>query len=113
MVEKFDFLRDMGNIAERRVAVYGKDEDGLFVSTMAISDSTKPFETAIGHPDYDDGNLIIVELYDTKEEAEIGHDKWVDTMSNNPPRQLIDVSTAWAASRLREMGELPAFEKKA
>ena len=86
----FDFLVDVGNHAERKVDTYDKDD--LFVDTCRISDSSQPFETAIAHPDYNDNKIVIVELYDTSEEAQQGHDKWVDKMLKNPPRQLVDVS---------------------
>lgn len=107
----FDFLDMMENHEERKVGTYNKD--GLFVDTCLVTDSSKPYETAVEHPAYNNGDMIIVELYDTVEEAEKGHKKWVDKMLNNPPQQLVDVSTAWAANALREMGGLPAFEKQA
>jgi hypothetical protein len=69
-------------------------EDWL-VDTAAINDSTKPFETAVQSPHYNDGKMVIVELYDTKDEAQKGHDKWVNKMTaKNPPKSLKDVSTS-------------------
>jgi len=105
----FDFIQDIDNYEGRAVATY--KEDGLFVDTCAVSDSDKPFETAVSHPDYNSGKLVVVELYDTKEQAQVGHDKWVHTMLNNPPRQLTDVSTAGAAVLLRAMDALPPRER--
>lgn len=106
----FDFLADMGNHAERAVAQYNKD--GLYVDTCRVSDSSKPFETAVSHPAYNDDKLVIVELYDTIDDAKEGHEKWVGKMLNNPPQQLIDVSTATVANLLRAMDALPAYEKR-
>jgi hypothetical protein len=56
--------------------------------------------------------MVIVELYDTVEEAQAGHDRWVETMLSNPPSVLEDVSTSASATILREMGELPPRERK-
>lgn len=105
----FDFLADMNNYEERKVANY--KENDLFVDTCRVSDSSKPYETAVAHPTYNNGELIIVELYDTIEEAKEGHERWVDKMLNNPPRQIVDVSTAGAAILLRAMNDLPAYER--
>ena len=105
----FDFLSDIDNYEDRKVDSYKKDD--LFVDTCRVSDSTKPFETAVSHPAFNDNNLIIVELYDTEEAAKEGHLRWIDKMLNNPPLQLIDVSTAGAASLLRALGGLPAYER--
>ena len=104
-----DFMNMLDNYEERAIATY--EENGLFVDTCAVSDSDKPFETAVSHPDYNNDKIIIVELYDTKEQAQAGHDKWVDTMLNKPPRQLTDVSTAGAAVLLRALDALPPCEK--
>ena len=75
----FEFFSMTGNYEERKVARYTKD--GVDISTAAVNDSSKPFETAIGHAQYNDGKWIIVELYDTKEEARKGHDKWIEIMT--------------------------------
>jgi len=105
----FDFVEMLDNYEERAVATY--EQDGLFVDTCAVSDSSKPYETAVAHPAYNNNKIVIVELYDTKEQAQAGHDKWVDIMLHNPPRQLTDVSTAGCASLLRAMNALPPCER--
>lgn len=88
----FEFLEMMGTHEERKVATY--NENGIFIDTCAISDSEQSFETAIEHPKYNDGTMIIVEMYDTKEEAQKGHDKWVEKMTAKElPKSLKDVST--------------------
>lgn len=106
-----DMFEMVGNHDERKIDTYKKDS--LFIDTCRVTDSEKPFETAAAHPDYNDGDMVIVELYDTPEEAQQGHDKWLDKMLNNPPRQLVDVSSAWATNMLRSLGGLPAREKQA
>ncbi len=103
MFEIFDFMQDFDNHAERKVDTY--KEDDLFVDTCAVSDSTQPYETAIAHPDYNEGKMVIVELYDTKEEAQAGHDKWVGAMTAKKlPRTLQDVSTSNIIKFAQEVG---------
>lgn len=88
--------------------------NGAIIDTCAINDSKKPYETTIMHPDYRDGNWIIIELYDTKKEAKTGHDKWVETISKGLPSQLVDVNEC----SLEDLAELKgctcrgAFERK-
>jgi hypothetical protein len=87
----FDFLQDAGNYEERKVS--NDIVNGATIDTCAVSDSDHPFETGIVSPDYNDGKWVIVEEYDSKELAEIGHKKWVDLFTNNKPTELIDVSS--------------------
>ena len=97
-----DLLKMYGAYEMRKVARY---EDGsLIVDTVAVTDADQPFETAVSHPSYNDGDWIIVEEYGTKEEAEKGHNRWVQKMTpDGLPDQLVDVSTAWPAKLLRNM----------
>lgn len=70
-------------IEERRV---GLDEfDDWVVSTVAITDiANYSYETAVCHPDFNDGNYIAVDHYKTVEEAKEGHQKWVDHCKSGP-----------------------------
>lgn len=93
----FGFLSMMENYADRKVDRYEKGK--LFVSTARVTDSSKPFETAVSHPNYDGGKIVIVELYDTLKGAQAGHKKWVRTMTAKKlPKSLRDVSTADVAA---------------
>ena len=84
-----DMLGMMGNYEERKVALY--NEYGLCVSTAKVTDGDHPFETAIQHPQYDRGNHITVEAYDSREDAQSAHTKWVTVMtSDNLPESLTD-----------------------
>lgn len=86
---KMQLMGQIGPVEERRVAVY--EEGELFVSTVYAPD-TGSYETAIGHPFYDSGSLIIVEEYGTIEEAQTGHAKWLALMTaDNLPNTLTDV----------------------
>jgi len=89
----FDFLSMADNYEQRKVDRFEKGE--LTVDTCSVSDSDKPYETAIEHPRYNAGKWVIVELYDTREEAEVGHKKWVKKMTSKKlPTGLKDISTA-------------------
>jgi predicted transcriptional regulator of viral defense system len=87
------FLSMVGTYEQRKVANFTKGD--LQVDTVVVTDSDKPFETAVAHPKFNGGKWIIVELYDTKEQAQKGHDEWVKKMTDKKlPKELKDVSTA-------------------
>ena len=89
----FDFMDMLGNHDDRMVGRY--ETDDLFVDTCLVTDVEDPYETAVGHVEYNNGKLIIVETYKTESEAKAGHDRWVDTMlQDNLPESLTDVSKA-------------------
>lgn len=80
------------NYEERKIGRFEKD--GLFVSTVFATD-TGFYETGVAHPSYNDGAIIIVEEYDSKEAAENGHKKWIEKMTAKKlPKTLTDVSSA-------------------
>ena len=104
MAGMFDFFMDVGNYDARKVDRY--EADGFFVDTCACSHGSKPFETAVEHPDYNDGEMVIVEAYDTKEEAQAGHAKWVKRMTADVlPEQLVDCQNAGLAGLLGATGD--------
>lgn len=93
----FDFLNMMGSYEDRKVEY---DElNGAVIDTAAVTDSDKPFETGICHPRYNDNKWVIVQLYDSKKEAQSGHKKWVSIFSDPKklPKKLRDVSSASCA----------------
>lgn len=91
-INMFEFFNMMDNYEERKIARYEKDE--ITIDTAMVTDSDKDYETGIKHPNYNNGKWIITELYDTKEEAKEGHDKWVKIMTTDKlPDKLKDVST--------------------
>lgn len=101
------FMDMAGNYKERLVANYtNKNNDRIQVDTAAISDSDQPYETGIIHPGYNDGDWIIVEVYDTIKEAKVGHKRWVKKMTaRSLPNQLLDVSTAEIAILFDTFGD--------
>lgn len=83
-----------GNYDERRIGRETLPSDGV-VSTVRVTDGAHPFETAVAHEDYNNGELIVVEAYDTKEQAEVGHARWVATMTAEKlPESLTEAGNA-------------------
>lgn len=107
----FSFFGAIGTYEQRRVDRYEKG--GLMISTASMPDSEKPFETAVAHPEYNEGKIIIVEEYDTKKEAQEGHNRWVKTMTHKKlPVQLKDVSSAGIALLSNAIGGERAYKRK-
>ena len=85
----FNFYQMAGNHEERKVDNFKLGN--LVIDTCYVTDGDKDYETAVSHPNYNKSKWIIVESYDTKKEAQIGHNKWKKIMtSDNLPDKLID-----------------------
>jgi len=105
----FDFLSMADNYEDRAVACY--EVGDLIIDTCLVTDSKQAYETGIKHPLYNDGTWVIVEMYDTAEEAQKGHDKWVEAMTKDKlPDSLTDVSTSGTKQLLETM--CPDFESE-
>lgn len=88
----FDFLF----MKPSPVARYEKDS--LRVDTCGVTDSAQSFETAVQHPEYNNGKWVVVEMYTSREAAQSGHDRWVQIVTTDQlPKELRDVSTAECA----------------
>ncbi len=86
----FKFIDMIGNY-ESRVVARTDINYGFGISTAEVNDGEKPYETAIAHPEYNSGKLIIVEAYDTRDEAQAGHIKWKNVMTADLlPNELVD-----------------------
>ena len=82
----------------RRKRVGKFETDNLFVSTVSVTDGDHPYETAVAHPDYNNGNLVVVDAYDSRAEAVVGHKQWVEIMtSDNLPDWLVDCQNSYLA----------------
>ena len=69
------------NYEERKVDFFN---NGVCeVSTVSVTDGNLEFETAISHPNYNDGELIVIQAYATKELAQKGHDNWIKIMTSD------------------------------
>lgn len=100
-----DIMAMRGNYDDRKV---GRDDyEWGFISTAYVNDGECDYETAVKHEDYDDGNMVIVDKYETKEDAEKGHKKWIETMKN-PPNELVDC----ANSLVSKMCSTKTFKRK-
>ena len=96
MFDIFSLMAMLDNYGERKVGRYEKDE--LLVDTCAVSDSDEPFETAVKHPKNNDNEMVIVEMYSSKEAAIKGHRKWVKRMTSKKlPNTLVDAGTSTTA----------------
>ena len=51
--------------------------NGYHIDTCAVDDRDWNYETAIQHEQFRGGEWIVVRGYDSKQEAEAGHDMWV------------------------------------
>jgi len=109
MFDMFGFMDMADNYGERKVARY--EEGVVMVDTCAVTDSDQPYETAVAHPLYNNGDIIIVEMYDDKAASKVGHDKWVKIMTEGElPNELRDVSSNCIATMIRDMDDM-IFEK--
>ena len=100
----FDFFSMANNYEERKVERFERDK--LVIDTCRVTDSEKDYETGIIHPKYNDGEWVIVQLYDTKTQSKRGHKKWVGKMTARAlPKQLKDVSTCEVAFMIDSVSE--------
>lgn len=88
------FIKEYPNLENRIVGQTTINK--IFVSTVLVTDSQQPYETGIFSSRYNDGQGVIVEMYSSKEEAAIGHERWVNRFRdiNNLPKALKDVNTS-------------------
>ena len=98
----FEFLMDIGNYEDRRVD--RSDFEWGYISTCRVSDGKQPYETAVCSNQYaratdldDTSEMTIVEAYNDYDAAQEGHDRWVKTMTENPPEGLTDCCNAGIA----------------
>lgn len=107
-----EFLQDKETYEDRKVDRWDSGDKTKMVSTAAVSDGRKLFETAVKHPAYDDGKMIIVGCYDTKAEAQVGHDKWLDLMlTNKLPKVLSDCGNAKISQLIDLLDGVMEFER--
>ena len=83
-----------------------------FISTARVTDGSKPIETAIKSDEYapldtpeKTDQMIIVESYDSVEDAEAGHEKWRLLMETDPPNKLVDCCNSGIADLINGIGD--------
>lgn len=103
MKDIFGFMQDWDNHDERLVLRF--KEGRLSVDTSRVSDGEKPYETGVAHPDYNGGRWVIVEAYDTSEQARSGQFRWVKTMTSGPlPDKLVDCCNSSVSQVIMAIG---------
>lgn len=108
----FEFLFDMGNYADRCVGRYD-DGDDKMVSTAQVSDGNQPYETAFQHPDYNDGSMVIVCAYSTREEAAEGHARWEAIMRDGQlPDELVECFNSKVGQMCEALGDEGRYPRK-
>jgi hypothetical protein len=96
-----------GNYEQRKVA--RNEFDWGFISTAQVTDGSKPYETAVKHDKFNKGNMVIVESYNTKQEALEGHTRWIKTMSSTIlPQKLVDCNNC----ELSQLGSMLGMESE-
>ena len=103
----FKFLDMIDQPYEDRMVGRLDDENlQLSVSTIKVTDSRKPYETAVASPSFRGGKWVIVGTYNSREEAQEGHDKWVKVMTAEIlPEKLIDVGESETALMCSDLGD--------
>lgn len=75
----------MMNFAEEEHERFNTETKNFIVDTVEAPD-TGCWETGISSVGFDNAEWIIVEEYETKKEAKVGHNKWVKYMESNPKK---------------------------
>lgn len=107
----FGFMDMQGTYDSRKVARY---EDGdIIISTAKVTDGSRLYETAVAHPEYNDGKFVIVESYDTREEAKTRHDSWVTRMTSPElPASLVDCENSEIQQLASGLGDKPTLPRQ-
>jgi len=79
-------IKNPGIVKESRKDVFRDEFDNIVIDTV------KPFDTGIWETGISrDGKWVIVEQYDDRQSAKMGHSGWVMEMKKNPDAELTDV----------------------
>lgn len=62
------------------------------LDTAMVTDRALPYETAVAHKDFNDGQWIVLKWSATKEDAEKAHDKWLAKLDAGVD-SLLDIYT--------------------
>ena len=109
----FNFIGMAGNYSSRMVGRFDDEEAGIMVSTASVTDGEYPYETAVAHPDYNGGDMVIVAKYNTREEADQGHTEWTAAITTEPlPDKLVDCGNSGISKMCDEFGSDMEFQRK-
>lgn len=81
---------DMANNYEQRVVANTKT-DIYELDTALVTDRVHQYETAVKADGYRNGEWIVLEYADTKEDAQAVHKKWLETLDKAMPSSFYDV----------------------
>ena len=81
----------MANNYDLRV-VKNTERNTFTLDTAMVTDRALPYETAVAHKNFNDGDWIVLEWSETKEDAERTHDKWLAKLDAGVD-SLLDVYT--------------------
>lgn len=79
-----------GNYEQR--VVKNTERNTFTLDTAMVTDRALPYETAVKHKDFNDGQWIVLEQSKTKEDAERTHDKWLAKLDAGVD-SLLDIYT--------------------
>jgi len=89
-----EITSNLGTQEERKIARFEGYTEGilLYVDTCAMYNSFAAFETAISYLKFNRGGWVIVQGYNTREQAVEGHEYWIKKLTTLPlPTSLFDV----------------------
>ncbi len=79
----------------RQLKRYHDEDSSTLVSTIKVMAGEEPYETAVEHPAFNNGKLVVVEGYSSRKEAIEGHYKWVAIMTHAElPDKLVDAQNS-------------------
>ena len=91
LYEMFGWLDMVGNHEQRKVA-NDKTED-FVLDTCLVTDRDWTYETAIAHKDFNGGYWIVLDGFDSKEDAAEMHKEWFRIFTTNCPEKITDFYT--------------------
>ena len=107
---KKQMLANAASYNERAIKQHQSKD--FVVDTARVYGTFRPIETAVSHPEYNDGLWIIVQAYDTEEDAVLGHDRWVEVLEAELPDELVDCINGEIAQLWVEAGGNPVFRRQ-
>lgn len=89
--ELSSFADMIGTYEQRNIANFKNDV--FEIDTSGVTDRALKYESAIRHKDFNDNEWIILGWADTKENAEIMHNKFVEYFLSNDVAEITDAYT--------------------
>lgn len=88
----FEWLDMIGNYEQRKVANFKND---IFeIDTAYVTDRDIPYETAVAHKNFRNGNWIVLGWRETKEDAQKFHDELVKYFCEHE-KEITSIEDVW------------------